>query len=254
MTETLTIAVPSKGRLMEETSKYFRDRGLNIQKIGHDRGYQGEIEGYDDVDIVYLSASEIAYQLKTGQIHMGITGEDLVRENIIGADERVEFMKKLGFGQADVVVAVPDCWLDVRTTADLEEMAREFRRRHSRRLKVATKYMNLTRQYFIKKAVAGYRIVESLGATEGTPMGGTADLIVDITSTGETLQANHLRILEDGVILKSEANLIASRTAEWGGGAAEVRLDIMKQLDKPIEGEEPETVEPESAETDKAEK
>lgn len=254
MTETLTIAVPSKGRLMEETSKYFRDRGLNIQKIGHDRGYQGEIEGYDDVDIVYLSASEIAYQLKTGQIHMGITGEDLVRENIIGADERVEFMKKLGFGQADVVVAVPDCWLDVRTTADLEEMAREFRRRHSRRLKVATKYMNLTRQYFIKKAVAGYRIVESLGATEGTPMGGTADLIVDITSTGETLQANHLRILEDGVILKSEANLIASRTAEWGGGAAEVRLDIMKQLDKPIEGEEPETVEPESAEPDKAEK
>jgi ATP phosphoribosyltransferase len=230
MTETLTIAVPSKGRLMEETSNFFKARGLNLQKIGHDRGYQGEIEGYDDVDIVYLSASEIAYQLKTGQIHMGVTGEDLVRENIIGVDQKVEFLRKLGFGFADVVVAVPDCWLDVRTMADLEEMAIEFRRRHSRRLKVATKYMNLTRQFFTRKAVAGYRIVESLGATEGTPMGGTADLIVDITSTGETLQANHLRILDDGLILHSEANLVASRTAEWSGGAAEIRLDLMAKL------------------------
>lgn len=238
MTETLTIAVPSKGRLMEETSKFFKDRGLNLQKIGHDRGYQGEIEGYDDIDVVYLSASEIAYQLKTGQIHMGVTGEDLVRESIIGADQKIEFLKKLGFGFADVVVAVPDCWLDVRTMADLEEMAMEFRRRHKRRLKVATKYMNLTRQYFTKKAVAGYRIVESLGATEGTPMGGTADLIVDITSTGETLVANHLRILDDGLILKSEANLLASRTAEWSGGAAEIRLDIMSKLNA-----EPEAVE-----------
>ncbi|GAA6212434.1 hypothetical protein NBRC116602_21750 [Hyphomicrobiales bacterium 4NK60-0047b] len=230
MTETLTIAVPSKGRLMEETSNFFRARGLNLQKIGHDRGYQGEIEGYDDVDIVYLSASEIAYQLKTGQIHMGVTGEDLVRENIIGVDQKVEFLKRLGFGFADVVVAVPDCWLDVHTMADLEEMAMEFRRRHKRRLKVATKYMNLTRQFFTKKAVAGYRIVESLGATEGTPMGGTADLIVDITSTGETLEANHLRILDDGLMLKSEANLVASRAAEWSGGAAEIRLDIMSKL------------------------
>ena len=232
MTETLTIAVPSKGRLMEETIKYFHNAGLNLQKIGHQRGYQGEIEGYDDVDEVYLSASEIAYQLKTGQIHMGVTGEDLVRESIIGADQRIEFLQKLGFGHADVVVAVPDCWLDVQTTADLEEMALNFRRKHGRRLKVATKYLNLTRQFFATKSVAGYRLVESLGATEGTPMGGTADLIVDITSTGETLAANHLRILNDGVILKSEANLLASRTAEWSGGAAEVRMEIMAKLEQ----------------------
>lgn len=237
MTETLTIAVPSKGRLMEETSSYFARHGLNLQKIGHERGYQGEIEGYDDIDVVYLSASEIAYQLKTGQIHMGITGEDLVRESIIGADDQVEFLTKLGFGAADVVVAVPDCWIDVQTTADLEEMALVFRRQHGRRLTVATKYMNLTRQFFARKSVAGYRLVESLGATEGTPMGGTADLIVDITSTGETLRANHLRILDDGVILKSEANLIASRSADWGGGAAEVRLDVMSKLNaEPTEG------------------
>ena len=232
MTETLTIAVPSKGRLMQETIKVFQQAGLNLQKIGHERGYQGEIEGYDDVDVVYLSASEIAYQLKTGQIHMGITGEDLVRESVIGADQKIEFLKKLGYGHADVVVAVPDCWIDVQTTADLEEMALSFRRHHGRRLKVATKYMNLTRHFFTKKSVAGYRLVESLGATEGTPMGGTADLIVDITSTGETLKANHLRILDDGVILKSEANLLASRTADWGGGAAEVRMELMAKLNQ----------------------
>ena len=232
MTETLTIAVPSKGRLMELTYEYFNQRGLTMQKIGHARGYQGEIDGYTDIDIVYLSASEIAYQLKTGQVHMGVTGEDLVRESIIGVDKHVEFLKQLEFGHADVVVAVPDCWLDVRRMADLEEMATTFRARHARRLKVATKYMNLTRQFFANKDVAGYRIVESLGATEGTPMGGTADLIVDITSTGETLKANHLRILEDGVMLQSQANLIASRQADWGGGAAEIRMEIMAKLNQ----------------------
>ena len=153
-----------------------------------------------------VSASEIAQLLKTGAVHLGVTGEDLIREAMADADDRVRFLSPLGFGHADVVAAVPDCWLDVRRMADLEQMAVAFRRLHGRRVRVATKYMGLTRRYFSQMGVTGYRIVESLGATEGAPAAGLAELIVDITTTGATLKANGLRVLDDGVILKSQAN------------------------------------------------
>lgn len=222
----LTLAVPSKGRLMEQTTELFERVGLTIRKVGHARGYRGEIEGLDGVDVAFVSSSEIAAALKSGSVHLGITGEDLVRETISDAHARVVFLKKLGFGFADVVVAVPDWWIDVRTVADLEAMALPFRREHGRWPRVATKYMNLTRRFFATKGFGDYRIVESLGATEGTPASGTAELIVDITTTGETLRANGLRILDDGVILKSEANLIASNIAEWTEELRSVRADL----------------------------
>jgi ATP phosphoribosyltransferase len=152
-----------------------------------------------------------------------VTGEDLIREEIPDVAQRVELIAGLGFGRADVVVAVPQCWLDVSSMADLQEMARAFRRRHQRRLRVATKYMNLTRVFFRDKGVTDYLIVGSLGATEGTPAAGTADLVVDITTTGSTLKANGLKILDDGVILRSEANLVAARGAAWSPATTAVR-------------------------------
>lgn len=215
MTDKLVLAVPSKGRLMDQTAEALGRAGLVLRKVGSERGYRGEIVGASDIDVIFVSASEIAQQLKAGKVHLGVTGEDLIREEILGWEARVELVAKLGFGRADVVVAVPQCWLDVGTMADLQEMARTFRRVHGRRLRVATKYMNLTRGYFREKGVTDYLIVESLGATEGTPASGTADLIVDITSTGSTLKANGLKILGDGVILRSEANLAAARAAVW---------------------------------------
>lgn len=222
----LLLAVPSKGRLMEETAAVLARGGFILRKTGSERGYRGELVGHDDVDVIFVSASEIAQQLKSGRVHLGITGEDLIREQIINADERVAMTLKLGFGHADVVVAVPQCWLDVASMANLAEMARTFRRQHGRRLKVATKYMHLTRDFFRAKGVADYLIVESLGATEGTPASGAADLIVDITSTGSTLKANGLKILGDGVILQSEANLVSSRNAvrSTAIAAAEARI------------------------------
>jgi ATP phosphoribosyltransferase len=232
MTDRLVLAVPSKGRLMQQTLDSFSAAGLNIVKTGHHRGYRGELEGLPDVEVAYISASEIPAHLKTGRIHLGITGEDVVREQISDAHERVAFLKPLGFGYADVVVAVPDCWLDVRRIADLEGAAVAFRRAHGRWFRVATKYMNLTRRFFTSKGFTDYRIVESLGATEGTPAAGTADLIVDITTTGETLRANGLRILDDGVILKSEANLIASNVAAWSPAVTHVRDQIVTRLTK----------------------
>jgi ATP phosphoribosyltransferase len=215
MSDKLVLAVPSKGRLMDQTSEALARAGLTIRKTGSERGYRGEVEGMADVDVAFVSSSDIATQLKNGQAHLGITGEDLIREHIIGADGRVEILARLGFGRADVVVAVPDCWIDVRRVGDLQAIAGSFRRRHGRRLRVATKYMNLTRRFLVANGVSDYRLVESLGATEGAPAAGAADLIVDITTTGATLEANALRVLDDGVILKSEACLVSSRAAVW---------------------------------------
>jgi ATP phosphoribosyltransferase len=180
-----------------------------------------------------VSSSEIAQLLKTGKAHLGITGEDLIRETMAEADERVRFVAPLGFGFADVVVAVPGCWLDVRRMADLEQMAVAFRRLHGRRVRVATKFMGLTRRYFAQMGVTGYRIVESLGATEGTPAAGLAELIVDITTTGATLRANGLKILDDGVILRSQANLIASKAAPWTPDLSAIEAEIAARFQHP---------------------
>ncbi len=230
MSERLQIALPSKGRLMEQAVELFANGGLNVRKTGNERGYRGEIEGMADVEIAFISASEIAWYLKSGRAHLGITGEDLLRERMSDCDKRIEFLKKLGFGHADVVVAVPRCWVDVSTMNDLDEIAQSFKDVHGRWFRVATKYVNLTRQYFGGKGFADYRIVESLGATEGTPAAGTADLIVDITTTGATLAANGLKILDDGVILKSEANLVASKLASWTPKTRQAQNEIMERL------------------------
>jgi ATP phosphoribosyltransferase len=230
MAAKLLIAVPSKGRLKDAAADLFARARLALSNKGHERHYRGTLAGLDDVEVVYASAAEIVHQLKTGRVHLGVTGEDLIRETIPDADGAVESVKLLGFGRADVVVAVPDCWIDVAHMADLEDLAAQFAGIHGRRLRVATKYMNLTRRFFAGHGVAGYRIVESAGATEATPAAGTAELIVDITTTGTTLRANHLKVLEDGLILKSQAHLFASRAAAWNASASKLRAVILDRL------------------------
>lgn len=226
----LKLAVPSKGRLMQAVTDLFENAGLPLRKSGHERGYRGALESLAGVEVVFVSAAEIVHQLRTGRVHLGITGEDLVRETLPDVDGTVEFLVPLGFGRADVVVAVPDCWIDVSRMADLEDVAAQFTAAHGRRLRVATKYMNLTRRFFAARGVAGYRIVESVGATEATPAAGTAELIVDITTTGTTLRANHLKVLEDGLILQSQAHLFASRSADWKAKAGAFRDRVAAKL------------------------
>jgi len=213
MSTALTIALPSKGRLMEQAAEILGNVGLTLDRTGAGRGYQGRLNGVDDVEVAYLSATEIAHLLREGKIDVGITGEDLLQEHIPNMANTIDIAKRFGFGRADVIVAVPECWLDVATMSDLDEVALAYHARHGRRLRVATKYINLTRRFFAEHGVRGYRIVESLGATEGAPAAGTAEVIVDITSTGTTLEANHLKILDDGVILKSEAVLAVALPA-----------------------------------------
>jgi ATP phosphoribosyltransferase len=211
---TITIALPSKGRMKEEASDIFERAGLRIVAVGNDRSYRGRVEGWDGVEVAFLSASEIAREIGNGTVDFGVTGEDLIREGLAEADNRVEICARLGFGHADVVVAVPEIWLDVDTMADLGDVAADFRSRHGRRLTIATKYWRLTQQFFSSQhGIQLYRIVESLGATEGAPASGSADIIADITSTGSTLHANHLKVLSDGVILRSQACLVRARKA-----------------------------------------
>jgi ATP phosphoribosyltransferase len=226
----LVLALPSKGRLMDQCNAALAKAGIVVERNGPARGYKGEIAGMPDVEVNFVSSGEIAQFLKTGAAHLGITGEDLIRETIADADERVRLIAGLGFGRADVVVAVPACWLDVRRMADLEEMALAYARLHGRRVRVATKYMNLTRRFFARSGVTGYRIVESFGATEGAPAAGLAELIVDITTTGATLKANGLKVLDDGVLLRSEANLVSSKVAPWTPELSAIEAQIAARL------------------------
>ncbi|MDI4656625.1 ATP phosphoribosyltransferase [Xanthobacter autotrophicus] len=219
MTSPLVLAVPSKGRLQENVHAFFSRAGMPLTQARGARDYRGALGGVEGVEVAYLSASEIAAALASGAAHIGVTGEDLVRENILEADSRVALLEKLGFGHANVVVAVPQAWIDVRTMDDLDDVASHFHGRTGRRIRVATKYVNLTRGFFARYGIVDYRIVESAGATEGTPASGSAELIVDITTTGATLAANALKVVDDGIILKSEANLVASLTANWSGCA-----------------------------------
>ncbi len=205
----LTLALPSKGRLREQAEAMFARAGFDIVRIGSARGYRGEVKGLDGVDVAFLSASEIAQALRDGTVDLGVTGEDLLRETIAPDEPIVDVVLRLGFGPADVVIAVPESWLDVAFVSDLDQVAAEFYDSHGRRLRVATKYLALTRRFFADNGVTGYRIVESLGATEGAPASGSAEIIVDITTTGSTLKANRLKILDDGLILRSEAVLAA---------------------------------------------
>lgn len=218
---SITIALPSKGRLREQALAVFARAGLPVEEPADQRRYRAKVAGRDDLEVAFLSASEIAGELGQGGVDCGVTGEDLVRETLADWDSRVDIAARLGFGHADVVVAVPDIWLDVATMADLDDVAAEFRQRHGRRLRIATKYWRLTQGFFSQMhGIQVYRIVESLGATEGAPAAGSADVVVDITTTGSTLRANHLRILDDGVILKSQACLVSAKRERAAADAA----------------------------------
>src|SRR6056297_3544343 len=210
---TLKLGVPSKGRLMEKTFDWFGKHGIELGRAGSEREYAGFVEGIDNVELVLLSAGEIPREMAAGRIHLGVTGTDLVRDKLGQWDQAVEELEELGFGHADLVLAVPRAWVDVSTLDDLDGAAAALRAVHGFRLRIATKYHRLTREFLRDNGVADYQLVDSQGATEGTVKNETAEAIADITSTGDTLRANHLKTLADGLILKSQATLFKSRVA-----------------------------------------
>lgn len=227
---SLKLGVPSKGRLMEKTFSWFEKRGITLSRSGSDREYAGKVEGIDGVSLILLSAGEIPRELAAGRIHMGVTGTDLVQEKLPRWEQQIEEVSQLGFGKADLIIATPACWVDVETLDDLDAAAAAFRKTHGHRLRIATKYHRLVREFLIDAGVADYTLVDSQGATEGTVMNETAEAIADITSTGETLRANHLKILSDGLILQSQATLWRSRVADYDAGDKEILTELLDRL------------------------
>lgn len=227
---SIKLGVPSKGRLMEKTFDWFGARGLTLSRTGSDREYAGAVEGVDGVELVLLSAGEIPRELAAGRIHLGVTGTDLIREKLGQWEQQVQELAELGFGHADLIIAVPACWVDVDTLDDLDAAAADFRSRHGFRMRVATKYHRLVREFLMDAGVADYQLVDSQGATEGTVKNLTAEAIADITSTGDTLRANHLKILSDALVLQSQATLFRSRKAELDDTERAVMGTLLEML------------------------
>lgn len=227
---TIKLGVPSKGRLMEKCFDWFAARGITLSRTGSDREYAGAVNGIDGVALVLLSAGEVPRELAAGRIHLGVTGTDLIHEKLPLWQQQVEPIVEMGFGHADLVLAVPQGWTDVALTEDLDAVAAMFRSAHGFRLRIATKYHRLVREFLREAGVADYRLVDSQGATEGTVANETAEAIADITSSGETLRANHLKVLEDGLILASQATLWRSRMAEMDDADRVVLHDLLERL------------------------
>ena len=211
MKDLITIGLPSKGRLKEKAISYFNDRGLKILQSKKERNYFGTIENNRRIKIIFLHAKEIIERLGDGTLDMGVSGLDLLKESDQNLQARVTIQKKLDFGNANLVIAVPDDWIDVQTIADLEEISFDIRSKRNARLRVATKYPNLTNDFLISKGVTQYKLISSLGATETYPFIGSSEIIVDIISTGKTLADNNLRVLKDGMILSSTACLFIAK-------------------------------------------
>ena len=211
--DTINIGIPSKGRLRKDVLNIFKKNKLKLISERGERDLFGSIKNKKNIKVVYLHAREIIQRLGDGSLDLGFSGFDLLKESEINTQNKISVTKKYNFGKATLVVAIPDEWIDVQTIADLEEIAFEFKDKKKKRLRVGTKYPNLTREFLFSKGVTQFKLVDSLGATETYPFTGSAEIITDITSTGETLRANNLRILKDGEILKSEACMIVSKSS-----------------------------------------
>ena len=211
MKNLISIGLPSKGRLREGSINFLEKNNLKLISNGAERNYFAEVENFPNVKIIYLHAKEIIQRLSDGTLDIGISGLDLLHESPINLKKKIEVKKKLNFGMANLVIAIPDNWIDVQTVADLEEVSFDFRDKKNTRLRVATKYPNLTNNFLVSKGVTQYKLVPSLGATETYPFIGSSEIITDISSTGKTLKDNNLRILKDGLILKSQACVLFSK-------------------------------------------
>lgn len=227
---TIKLGIPSKGRLMEKTFDWFDARGLKLMRTGADREYAAAAEGFDGLQLVLLSASEIPRELAAGRIHLGVTGTDLVQEKLPNWQQQVDALAEMGFGHADLIIAVPNCWVDVDTLDDLDAAAAAFRKTHGFRLRIATKYHRLVREFLRNAGVADYQIVDSQGATEGTVKNQTAEAVADITSSGDTLRANHLKILSDGLVLGSQATLFRAKASPLTSDAELILQNLLSKL------------------------
>jgi ATP phosphoribosyltransferase len=230
MAKNLIIGIPNKGRLQKDTEEIFLNSGLKIQRGNGEREYTGKMVGIENIDIIFLSPKEISYELQKGSIDIGITGLDLIEEYIYEPKDCIFNLMELGFGFADVVVAVPSSWIDVKSITDLEDVIYDFRIKNKKRLRIATKYPNISRNFFEALGYSDYLLVDSHGATEGAPAYGSSEIIIDITSTGSTLKANQLKRIDKGTILRSQACLFGALNTRWNKEKLSLLENLLSKL------------------------
>ena len=228
--QILKIGIPSKGRLKEKSLSVLKKNRINIKNS--DRGYLSEVINFKNNEVVFSHAREIIERLANGSLDVGISGFDLLSESLPGIKKNIHIHKRLNFGFADLVVAIPKDWIDVQTIADLEEISFNFKDKNYGKLRIATKYPNLTNDFLTSKGVTQYKVVNSLGATEIYPFTNQSEIITDITSTGATLKANKLRILKDGFILKSSACILVSKKSLKDKSKKLIISKFLKKINK----------------------
>tara|TARA_Y100000591_G_C21836133_1_gene702614 strand:- start:591 stop:1337 length:747 start_codon:yes stop_codon:yes gene_type:complete len=230
MSRKLILGIPNKGRLQKQTADFLKEKGLEIERGRGDRGYIGNLIGYDNIELIFLSPKEISLELTKGTIDLGVTGLDLIYEYVHLPDMNIINLLELGFGKADVVIAVPITWIDVVSINDLEDIVYDFRLSTRKRLRIATKYPNISRGFFEKIGLSDYLLVDSHGATEGAPAYGSSEIIIDITSTGSTLAANQLKRIDFGTLLKSQACLFSGINANWSKDKIKIVSELLALL------------------------
>ena len=229
MSKLIKIGLPSKGRLRDESLRVFKKNNLSIKDTK--RNYLSEIKNFSQNEVIFSHAREIIERLADSSLDIGISGFDLLKESLPGIQKNIQVFSRLKFGFADLIVAVPDAWIDVQTIADLEEISFEFKDKNTGKLRVATKYPNLTNDFLLSKGLTQYKIVNSLGSTEIYPFTNQSEIITDITSTGSTLKANKLRVLKDGLILTSSACILVSKKSLRDKSKKKIILSFLKKLD-----------------------
>ena len=228
MSKLIKIGLPSKGRLRDESLGVFKKNNLSIKDTK--RNYLSEIKNLSQNEVIFSHAREIIERLADSSLDIGISGFDLLKESLPGIQKNIQVFSRLKFGFADLIVAVPDAWIDVQTIADLEEISFEFKDKNTGKLRVATKYPNLTNDFLLSKGLTQYKIVNSLGSTEIYPFTNQSEIITDITSTGSTLKANRLRVLKDGLILSSSACILVSKKSLRDKSKKAIILSFLKKL------------------------
>jgi ATP phosphoribosyltransferase len=228
MSKLIKIGLPSKGRLKEESLKIFKKNKLSIKDSK--RNYMSEIKNFSINEVIFSHAREIVERLADNSLDIGISGFDLLKESLPGIQKNIQVFSRLNFGFANLIVAVPNAWIDVQTIADLEEISFEFKDKNTRKLRIATKYPNLTNDFLLSKGLTQYKIVNSLGSTEIYPFTNQSEIITDITSSGATLIANNLRVLKDGSILESSACILVSKKSLKDKNKKKIIASLLKNL------------------------
>ena len=228
MSKLIKIGLPSKGRLKEESLKIFKKNKLSIKDSK--RNYMSEIKNFSINEVIFSHAREIVERLADNSLDIGISGFDLLKESLPGIQKNIQFFSHLKFGFANLIVAVPNAWIDVQTIADLEEISFEFKDKNTGKLRIATKYPNLTNDFLLSKGLTQYKIVNSLGSTEIYPFTNQSEIITDITSSGATLKANNLRVLKDGNILESSACILVSKKSLKDKNKKKIIVSLLKKL------------------------